>query len=757
MPLSPAHRGRSDDLADLGLSFRAVFDAAPDVLIISDADGHIVAASRRLQDFLGYTPEEVSGWLVERLLPVADRERHRVMCRRFLENPSTRPMGGAAALQALRKDGSIAEAEISLSPLPTARGPCVLTVLRDVSDRPELVASASRLAALVQSSDDAIVATTTEGVITDWNPAAVRLFGFTAGEAVHQPIGIIAADDAATREQETIREEILRTRVPRRYEALRQRRGGVLIDVAVAVSATFDERGRVVGLTSVYRDVTEHNAMVRELRLRAGLLDAVDAAVIAADTDGLVAYWNRGAETLYGWRADEVLGKPIAGITVGPDDAGLAAEILAEIHEHGRWEGIFPVRSKDGRTFPALVRDVVYHDADGAPAGVIGVSVDMSERLAIEDDLRSARDFLDAVTQHVGEGLMTIDAEGRIGYTNRRASELFGFSGGELAGSSVLDLLGMSDEAVARLQPASGVARLDGETALCRDGSLLPVDITSSALHHGGRHEWVLVIADDTERRAAIERLERELEEVGWVGRVQDALRHDLLRIVAQPILDLSDDTIRHHELLLRLMTPDGGEIGPASFLSAAERHGLIGDVDKWVIRRAIELAAAGHSVAVNLSAHTLGDRSAHSWITERIRRAAIDPEHLIFEITETALLHDQTAGAALARALTRLGCKVALDDFGSGYGGFVYLKQLDVALLKIDSEFVRGITDDEASRHVVAATVGLARAFGLRTIAEGVESAEDLATLRELGVDLAQGYFIGRPAPLPITGQTDA
>jgi EAL domain-containing protein (putative c-di-GMP-specific phosphodiesterase class I) len=167
------------------------------------------------------------------------------------------------------------------------------------------------------------------------------------------------------------------------------------------------------------------------------------------------------------------------------------------------------------------------------------------------------------------------------------------------------------------------------------------------------------------------------------------------------------------------------------------------------VINRAVELAATGAAVELNVSAASISDPSLVDYIRRAIGRIGADPASLVFEITETTLISDEAAARAFVEGLHRLGCKIALDDFGTGYGGFTYLKQLPIDFLKIDIEFVRDLKYDPASQKVVEAVVNLARGFGLTTVGEGVEDAETLALLQSLGVDRAQGYHIGRPAPV--------
>jgi EAL domain-containing protein (putative c-di-GMP-specific phosphodiesterase class I) len=176
----------------------------------------------------------------------------------------------------------------------------------------------------------------------------------------------------------------------------------------------------------------------------------------------------------------------------------------------------------------------------------------------------------------------------------------------------------------------------------------------------------------------------------------------------------------------------------------------MIGEIDRWVITQATRLAASGRRVIeANLSATSIGASDLLPFIEQQIREAHADPANLVFEITETALMHDIAAGEAFARGLAALGCGLALDDFGTGYGSFTYLKRLPITHLKIDIEFVRDLVTHPDNLHVVKAIVSLARAFGLKTIAEGVEDEQILTLLRAEGVDFAQGFHLGRPAPI--------
>jgi EAL domain-containing protein (putative c-di-GMP-specific phosphodiesterase class I) len=167
------------------------------------------------------------------------------------------------------------------------------------------------------------------------------------------------------------------------------------------------------------------------------------------------------------------------------------------------------------------------------------------------------------------------------------------------------------------------------------------------------------------------------------------------------------------------------------------------------VIGQAVRLAASGQRVEANLSAASIGNLDLLPLIERELRDAHTDPANLVFEITETALMEDIEIGKVVANGLTGIGCQLALDDFGTGFGSFTYLKSVPVSYLKIDIDFVRDLKANPANQVLVKAIVRLAEGFGYQTIAEGVEDAETLALLEEFGVDFAQGFHLGRPAPI--------
>jgi EAL domain-containing protein (putative c-di-GMP-specific phosphodiesterase class I) len=248
-----------------------------------------------------------------------------------------------------------------------------------------------------------------------------------------------------------------------------------------------------------------------------------------------------------------------------------------------------------------------------------------------------------------------------------------------------------------------------------------------------------------------------------WLARLRRALEEDLFVLHYQPIVALADGRVSHHEALVRLADePHGAVIGPASFLPAAERYGLIRAIDRMVLDKVAAMLAARRAdgvgegrlpgVAMNLSALSVTDPRMLGQIERSLEIHGVDPRRLVIEVTETASISDMRRAREFCTGVQRLGCAVALDDFGAGFGSFHYLKHLPFTYLKIDGDFIRGLPRSAHDQLVVRALVGLVREMGQRTIAEFVGDRETLELLREYGVDYAQGFEIGRPVPAAFT-----
>lgn len=261
-----------------------------------------------------------------------------------------------------------------------------------------------------------------------------------------------------------------------------------------------------------------------------------------------------------------------------------------------------------------------------------------------------------------------------------------------------------------------------------------------------GKNTWALYDASRDTSQAMVERLT-------WNQRIVQAMEKDFLELHYQGIYDVESNTIKHLEALVRMRDPVNPDqlYMPGQFIPIAEKSGTIVDLDRWVLKRVVStLAGLPHlaGIAVNVSGRTFDDPGLPQYIRNLLNDYQIEPQRLIIELTETAAVSDMQDAQAFIEAMHRTGCRVALDDFGSGFSTFTYLKHLGVEILKIDGQFITDLPNNAENQAFVKAMVGVARGLHKQCVAECVEDSATLEMLRDIGMDLAQGYYLDRPGP---------
>ena len=311
----------------------------------------------------------------------------------------------------------------------------------------------------------------------------------------------------------------------------------------------------------------------------------------------------------------------------------------------------------------------------------------------------------------------------------------------------------VEDEHVFHVHCSIGIAVLDGEN-LYFDEVINKADIACRDAKVAGRNRAVLFEQDDSEE-------DQDTAGVGWVNQIRNALDGDGFELRFQPINNIHTGETTHHEVLIRLRAEDGTLVSPDAFLTSAVRFGLMSEIDFWMIRNAAK-AYAEHSVprnelklSINISANAFEGDNLVEHVRQAFEEHDVDPRNIILEITESLAVRHTLHVEQQITALRDLGCQFALDDFGTGYSSFSYLQQLHFDYIKIDGTFVEDLMNRPVDQKMIKMIAEIGHEAGMKTIAEYVQNAESLALLEELGVDLAQGYFVGKPSKTPLRKST--
>ncbi|MEA2177184.1 MAG: hypothetical protein QOG77_481 [Solirubrobacteraceae bacterium] len=536
---------------------------------------------------------------------------------------------------------------------------------------------------------------------------------------------------------------------------------GTLYSIRVSPLVT---DGEIVGALAVSHAVTEQRRLESTVssqevvardsgRLMATAFDRAPIGMSVVGLDGRRIRVNDAYCRMFGYDRHELLDKTLHDLT-HPEDVGEDVEWFrrATAGESGSIEREKRYVALDGSIVWVHVRAEMIRDDDGRPAYVVSLLQNVTERRSSDLALRTNERLLRSILDNTPGAVSVKGRDHRYQLVNPAFEQRFGPERGRILGHrddevlppSVVALDRESDEFVLRTGDSvqqEQVVPWDGD-----DRVYLTVKFPLRD-EDGAIYAVCGVFTDITDRKRREEELQERLE---WTDRIHAAVAHDRLILHAQPILNLASGAVEQAELLVRMLPRHGSSvvIPPGEFLPAAERFDLVAGIDLWVLARAVQLAKQGHRVEVNLSGRTISDPEHVAEIERLVVAGGAPPENLIFEITETAVANDMESARRFAERLRAVGCSFALDDFGVGFGTFTYLKHLPVDYLKIDTQFVRDIVGDESDRHVVHAIVGVARDFGIKTIAEGVEDQATLELLELMGVDYAQGYWIGRPAP---------
>ncbi len=306
----------------------------------------------------------------------------------------------------------------------------------------------------------------------------------------------------------------------------------------------------------------------------------------------------------------------------------------------------------------------------------------------------------------------------------------------------------IEDERVFHVHCSIGVAMIAGDD-LHQDELINQADIACREAKLAGRNRMhVFKQSADAEQQVATG--------LGWMNRLRKALNNDEFELRFQPINRIDTGETTHHEVLIRLRNDDGKLILPDVFLPSAVRFGLMSEIDFWMILNAAKAYAHEAQtnpklkLAINLSANAFESEDLAGYIESIFEKHNVPPENIVFEITESLAVRRPRHVERQIAVIRNLGCKFALDDFGTGYSSFSYLQKLHFDYIKIDGAFVKDLPNNPVDQKMIRLIAEIGREAGMKIVAEYVQNAETLELLGELGVDLAQGFFVGRPIKRP-------
>jgi diguanylate cyclase (GGDEF)-like protein/PAS domain S-box-containing protein len=684
--------------------------------------------------------------------------------------------------------------------------------LRQASRKIQGIFAASTELAIVATALDGTIAVFNSGAERMLGYTAAEMIGLQTPEIFHLADEVEARGAELSREHGwpihgfDVFVEEARRGCPESREWTYVRKDGVRLAVNLVITAVRDEQGAMCGFLGIASDITARKRAEQRLRQAAAVIESTREGVMVTDPDQRILMINRAFAEITGHTEAETLGKTPSLLSSGRHDRDFYAAMWASIQATGHWQGEIWNRRKNGEVYPCLLSISAVTDESGRLTGYVGVFADISRLKSSEAELEFLA-YHDPLTRLPNRWLLMSRIEHAIEWARRQNQQLallmldldhfkdINDSFGHLVGDDLLRQVAARLEACRR--SVDTVTRLGGdefavlleEIAHPEDAarvadeivavlnepwqldSLVEVRLGASVgislfPQHGRSAIELLQHADaalyqaKAEGRGRFKYFSEDLthaarERIDLEARLRRAIARNELRVHYQPQVDIASDRIVGAEALVRWQDPDRGLIPPGRFIPVAEVTGLIGAVGEWVLketcaqgRRWIEAGLPPLTLAVNVSPQQFLQGDLAAVVENSLAATGFPADRLELELTESALMKRQQETVGMLGRLRAVGVRLAIDDFGTGYSSLAYLKRFPLDVLKIDKSFVDDLPDSQDDREIAATIVAIARTLRLKVLAEGVETAEQLAFLKDQGCDFYQGYLKSPPLP---------
>lgn len=567
-----------------------------------------------------------------------------------------------------------------------------------------------------------------------------------------------------------------------------------------------DEGDRIIRMAGISEDISDRKKANDELKKLSSAIESSSSAVFMTDAQGLIEYVNPRFSVLTGYSREESVGQKPDFLRAGDQSVPDCSELL-ESSVAEDWKGEVNYRRKDHSEYRARMSLSAVTDQFGNVTHFIGIHDDISREHKLTERLnfQARHDALTGLYNRIefesrAQTLFTScreqEVEHALCFMDLDQFKVINDTCGHVAGDELLRQL--SHVLTATVRQSDMLARLGGdefgvlmehctleqahrlaesirvavqEFRFVWDDQVFHIGIsiglvsinryTNSLTELLKQADAACYMAKDLGRNRIHEyhaddsSLVERQGEMLWVNRINQALEQGRFGLFAQAIIPLQAQGGEHYELLVRMYDEKGTIIPPGSFLPAAERFDLMEKVDAWVIQQAFQILSQHprfveniEFISINLSGASLTNGRFLDYLLEKLNQSRIPPEKVCFEVTETVAISNLSAAITFIKLLKQVGCRFALDDFGSGLSSFGYLKNLPVDYLKIDGMFVRDIVDDPIDLAMVKSINEIGQVMKMQTIAEFVENDQIKEKLIEVGVDFAQGYGVGKPEP---------